>query len=128
LAIVLQQLIDVSPLPALLMRTIIQTVHKYPKLTGFVMGLLARLITKQATAPRPLPPPPLRPPPAPFSAFSHAGGVGAQVWTDERLWQGWIKCCRSTTPHSYAVVLQVCPCPAFHYSLSYCFCFPSIHR
>jgi hypothetical protein len=51
LAIVLQQLIDVSPLPALLMRTVIQTVSKYPKLTGFVMGLLARLITKQARPP-----------------------------------------------------------------------------
>ena len=113
MAIVLQQLIDVSPLPALLMRTIIQTVHKYPKLTGFVMGLLARLITKQATAPAP----------TPHSArSSHTlAGVGAQVWTDERLWQGWIKCCRSTTPHSYAVVLQVCPCPAFTLSCSFIF-------
>jgi len=78
LAIVLQQLIDVSPLPALLMRTIIQTVQKHPKITMFVMGLLSRLVTKQ-------------------------------VWSDARLWQGWIKCCRSTTPHSYPVILQLPP-------------------
>lgn len=50
LAIVLQQLIEVSPLPTLFMRTTIQTVTKYPKLTGFVMGLLGRLITKQVSS------------------------------------------------------------------------------
>lgn len=31
------------------------------------------------------------------------------MWTDERLWQGWVKCCRSTTPHSYPIILQLPP-------------------
>ncbi len=50
LAIVLQQQLDVSPLPPLLMRTVIQTVTRYPQLMGFVMGLLSRLITKQVNS------------------------------------------------------------------------------
>jgi symplekin len=32
-----------------------------------------------------------------------------QVWSDDLLWQGWIKCCRSTMPHSYSVILQLPP-------------------
>ena len=43
----MQQLIDVTPIPTLYMRTVIQSVSVYPKLTGFVMIMMQRLIGKQ---------------------------------------------------------------------------------
>lgn len=51
LAVVMQQLMEQSPLPMLLMRTVIQSLTMYPRLGGFVMNILARLIMKQVTAP-----------------------------------------------------------------------------
>ncbi|KAM6288742.1 LOW QUALITY PROTEIN: symplekin [Aegotheles albertisi] len=47
LAVVMQQLMEQSPLPMLLMRTVIQALTMYPRLGGFVMNILARLIMKQ---------------------------------------------------------------------------------
>ncbi|XP_051937942.1 symplekin isoform X2 [Hippocampus zosterae] len=47
LAVVMQQLMEHSPLPILLMRTVIQSLTMYPRLCGFVMNILARLIVKQ---------------------------------------------------------------------------------
>ncbi|XP_031566101.1 symplekin-like [Actinia tenebrosa] len=47
LAIVLQQLMEVNPLPTLFMRTVIQSLSICPRLIGFVMNLLSKLITKQ---------------------------------------------------------------------------------
>ncbi|KAK4880146.1 hypothetical protein RN001_008292 [Aquatica leii] len=47
LAVVLQQLMDQSPLPTLLMRTVIQALSSHPRLSGFVMNILQRLILKQ---------------------------------------------------------------------------------
>ncbi|KAM6307755.1 LOW QUALITY PROTEIN: symplekin [Podargus strigoides] len=47
LAVVMQQLMEQSPLPMLLMRTVIQALSMYPRLGGFVMNILARLIMKQ---------------------------------------------------------------------------------
>ncbi|XP_026778272.3 symplekin [Pangasianodon hypophthalmus] len=47
LAVVMQQLMDQSPLPMLLMRTVIQSLTMYPRLAGFVMNILTRLIPKQ---------------------------------------------------------------------------------
>ncbi|KAM4642283.1 symplekin isoform 2-T2 [Discoglossus pictus] len=47
LAVVLQQLMDTTPLPMLLMRTVIQALGMYPRLGGFIMNILARLIYKQ---------------------------------------------------------------------------------
>lgn len=47
LAGVIQQLIDQTPLPILLMRTVIQALNLYPRLIGFVMNILQRLIMKQ---------------------------------------------------------------------------------
>lgn len=47
LAVVMQQLMEQSPLPMLLMRTVIQSLTMYPRLGGFVMNILARLIMKQ---------------------------------------------------------------------------------
>lgn len=47
LAVVLQQLMDQPHLPTLLMRTVIQALSSYPRLSGFVMNILQRLILKQ---------------------------------------------------------------------------------
>uniref|UniRef100_A0A8C5E4W0 Symplekin n=1 Tax=Gouania willdenowi TaxID=441366 RepID=A0A8C5E4W0_GOUWI len=47
LAVVMQQLMEQSPLPMLLMRTVIQSLTMYPRLIGFVMNILSRLILKQ---------------------------------------------------------------------------------
>ena len=46
MAVVMQQLMDMNPLPTLLMRTVIQSLTIYPRLSGFVMNILQRLITK----------------------------------------------------------------------------------
>jgi len=43
----MQQLMELTPLPVLLMRTVIQSVAMYPKLIGFVMNIMQRLIMKQ---------------------------------------------------------------------------------
>lgn len=56
LAVVMQQLMDQNPLPMLLMRTVIQSLTMYPRLGGFVMNILSRLIMKQVGInPRPSP-------------------------------------------------------------------------
>lgn len=47
LAIVMQRLMEQSPLPTLLMRTVIQSLSMYPRLIGFVVNILQRLIIKQ---------------------------------------------------------------------------------
>ncbi|XP_071441914.1 symplekin-like [Hetaerina americana] len=47
LAVVMQHLMEQSPLPTLLMRTVIQSLSLYPRLIGFVMNILQRLILKQ---------------------------------------------------------------------------------
>ena len=47
LAVVIQLLVEESPLPTLLMRTVMQTLSLYPRLVGFVMNVLQRLILKQ---------------------------------------------------------------------------------
>lgn len=47
LAVVMQQLMEQNPLPMLLMRTVIQSLTMYPRLVGYVMNVLSRLIVKQ---------------------------------------------------------------------------------
>ena len=47
LLLVMQQLMDMNPLPTLLMRTVLQSLAMYPKLIGFVMNIMQRLIGKQ---------------------------------------------------------------------------------
>ena len=47
LAVVLQHLMDLQMLPTLLMRTVIQSLAMYPKLIGFIMNIMQRLIHKQ---------------------------------------------------------------------------------
>lgn len=46
-AVVMQHLMEMTPLPTLLMRTVIQSLALYPRLSGFVMNILQRLILKQ---------------------------------------------------------------------------------
>lgn len=43
----MQQLAEMTPLPILLMRTVIQSHTLYPRLSGFITNLLHRLIVKQ---------------------------------------------------------------------------------
>lgn len=47
LAVVIQQLLDIAPLPTLFMRTVIQSLGMCPRLVGFVMNILTKLISKQ---------------------------------------------------------------------------------
>jgi symplekin len=62
LAVVLQQLLQVSPLPPLYMRTVIQAITKVKPMASFVLSnILAKLISKQ-------------------------------IWNDKRLWEGFVKC------------------------------------
>ncbi|KAJ1471598.1 hypothetical protein T484DRAFT_1843479, partial [Baffinella frigidus] len=49
LAVVLQQLLDQTPLPQLYMRTVLLCLKLAPALTDFAMGILQRLISKQLT-------------------------------------------------------------------------------
>ena len=78
LALVLQQLMERDPIPTLLMRTVIQSLSMYPRLLGFILNILSRLIRKQ-------------------------------VWTNKRVWEGFIRCCQRTEPQSYSVLLQLQP-------------------
>ena len=50
LSIVMQQLMEQDPLPTLLMRTVLQSLSMYPRLTGFVLNILQRLIVKKVGA------------------------------------------------------------------------------
>ena len=47
LAVVIQLLVEQTPLPTLFMRTVIQSLSLYPRLVGFIMNILQRLILKQ---------------------------------------------------------------------------------
>ena len=47
LAVVLQQLLEQTPIPMLFMRTVIQSLRVCPKLSNFVMTILTKLISKQ---------------------------------------------------------------------------------
>lgn len=50
LAVVINQLLEQTPLPTLLMRTVIQTLALHSKLTGFILNTLGRLVNKQVIA------------------------------------------------------------------------------
>lgn len=47
LASSIQQLLDMAELPMLLMRSVIQSVTLYKGLSGFVIGILAKLISRK---------------------------------------------------------------------------------
>jgi symplekin len=47
LAEIIQQLVKLTPIPILFMRTVLQTLCLYPKMVVFIMNILQQLITKQ---------------------------------------------------------------------------------
>jgi symplekin len=78
LAVVINQLLEQTPIPTLLMRTVIQTLALHSKLSGFIMNTLTRLVQKQ-------------------------------VWTQPKIWEGFIKCCQRAIPKSLPVLLTLPP-------------------
>lgn len=108
LAVVMQQLMEQNPLPMLLMRTVIQSLTMYPRLGGFVMNILSRLIVKQVGAKLWLN--------ICFYFFLHISAIlmsvivfSLQVWKYPKVWEGFVKCCQRTKPQSYSVLLQLPP-------------------
>ncbi|MGH0141877.1 UNVERIFIED_CONTAM: hypothetical protein FKN15_004050 [Acipenser sinensis] len=137
LAVVMQHLMEQSPLPMLLMRTVIQSLTMYPRLGGFVMNILSRLIIKQVwkypkvwegfikccqrTKPQSFAVLLQLPPPQLSSVFDKCPELRDpllvhvrsftphQVWKYPKVWEGFIKCCQRTKPQSFAVLLQLPP-------------------
>eukprot|EP00698_Gefionella_okellyi_P000068 TRINITY_DN1004_c0_g1_i2.p1 TRINITY_DN1004_c0_g1~~TRINITY_DN1004_c0_g1_i2.p1 ORF type:complete len:978 (-),score=184.65 TRINITY_DN1004_c0_g1_i2:806-3739(-) len=79
LAVALQQMVDMSPVPPLFVRSLMQTLTTYPQLMQFIMSILSKLVTQK------------------------------QVWLDSVLWNGFLRCCQKCVPHSYEVLLQLQP-------------------
>lgn len=77
LAVALQQMVEMVPLPLLFMRTVIQTATVAPKLHGFILDLLSTLVLKQVWK------------------------------TDVKLWQGVLRCAKQLVPRSFPVYLQL---------------------
>ena len=76
----LGQLVDQTPLPALLGRSLLQSIpllnQSTPLNASFLLSLLARLIPRK-------------------------------IWEAGKLWEGWIRCCRALLPGSMSVLLQL---------------------
>ena len=76
----LGQLVDQSPLPTLLGRSLLQSIPLLnptgPLNAPFILSLLARLIPRK-------------------------------IWEAGKLWEGWIRCCRALLPGSLSVLLQL---------------------
>ena len=47
LAVVMKTLMEQDPLPTLFMRTVLQSLSMYPRLMGFILNILQRLISKE---------------------------------------------------------------------------------
>jgi symplekin len=77
LAAVLQQIVEERELPTLFMRTILQTVSTYKSLVPFVSTALLSRL------------------------------ITKKVWTDARLWEGFILCAKRIAPASYNALLQL---------------------
>jgi len=77
----LQQLVEKSPIPILLLRTVIQSILEFPQLQKFIISVIfARLIDRE-------------------------------VWKSSRLWEGFVKACQMTVPRSVPVILRLPPQP-----------------
>lgn len=76
----LGQLVDQTPLPTLLGRSLLQSVPLLnpsgPLNAPFILSLLARLIPRK-------------------------------IWEAGKLWEGWVRCCRALLPGSLSVLLQL---------------------
>uniref|UniRef100_A0A336LMS5 CSON005637 protein n=1 Tax=Culicoides sonorensis TaxID=179676 RepID=A0A336LMS5_CULSO len=77
LAVVLKQLSEISPLPTLFMRTVIQSLSLHPRLSGFIINMLQRLVLKQ---------------------------IWKQ---QKVVWDGFVKCCQRLLPASLGVLIQL---------------------
>jgi symplekin len=77
LAAALQQIVEEPVLPTLFMRTIIQTVSTYKSLVPYVSTGLLSRL------------------------------ITKKVWTDSRLWEGFIMCAKRIAPASYNALLQL---------------------
>ncbi|CEO97627.1 hypothetical protein PBRA_000972, partial [Plasmodiophora brassicae] len=78
LAVVLQQIVEHTPIPVLFMRTLIQVIVAHPLLTDFGMSILAKLVNKRIWD-----------------------------MPVQELWQGFVVCCKRTAPQSFPVMLQL---------------------
>lgn len=132
LAFVLQQLMEQPTLPTLFMRTVIQTLTHYPKLLGFIMNVLQRLISRQVGIKfvskaccskvyfitiilvvlkienilsfECIPQPYDH-----VSCHSYKSCYILQVWKQRKVWEGFIKCCQRAGAQSFTVLLQLPP-------------------
>ncbi len=77
LAVALQQLVELVPIPLLFMRTVILTAGVAPKLHGFILDLLSKLVLKQVWK------------------------------SDAKLWEGVLRCAKQMVPRSFPVYLQL---------------------
>jgi symplekin len=77
LAVVMQQIMDEANLPVLFMRTVIQAVTTYKSLVGFVSTTL-------------------------FSRL-----ITKKIWTNPRLWEGFMYCAKIIAPASFNALLQL---------------------
>jgi hypothetical protein len=77
LAVVLQQMVQQTPVPRLFMFTLIQTLAACPRMLPLGMTFCQTLISEK------------------------------RVWTDSVLWKGFLKCAATYQPHSYPVLLSL---------------------
>ncbi|KAJ7281804.1 Symplekin tight junction protein C terminal-domain-containing protein [Mycena rebaudengoi] len=77
LAVVMQQIMDEPVLPVLFLRTVIQAVTTYKSLVGFVSTTLLSRL------------------------------ITKKIWTNPRLWEGFIWCAKVTAPASFSALLQL---------------------
>ncbi|PRP75624.1 symplekin [Planoprotostelium fungivorum] len=78
---VLQQLLSsrLSNIPALFMRTVLKSLDKHKNMIGFTVTTILPQL------------------------------ISKQVWTDRTLWEGFVKCCRQTSPHCFPVIISLPP-------------------
>ncbi|KAJ7623311.1 Symplekin tight junction protein C terminal-domain-containing protein [Roridomyces roridus] len=77
LAVVMQQIVDEPVLPVLFLRTVIQAVTTYKSLVGFVSTTLLSRL------------------------------ITKKIWTNPRLWEGFIWCAKVIAPASFGALLQL---------------------
>ena len=93
----MQELTEQTPLPTLLMRTVLQSLAMWPKVIGLVLNILQRLVHKQV-----------------YIKFkqqnlSNVSFCCLKVWKQKKVWEGFVKCCERTKPHCFNTLLQLAP-------------------
>ncbi|KAI9623009.1 hypothetical protein KEM48_009624 [Puccinia striiformis f. sp. tritici PST-130] len=77
LAAFMQQVVDELTLPTLFLRTVIQAVQTYKSLQGFVSTTLLSRL------------------------------ILKKIWTQPQLWEGFMRCAKIISPHSFGAILQL---------------------